>query len=310
MNNSETNDDFLATCQVGEASTFVLSRFPTKKHEKYQIAITLVYILLFLSTISLNGISVITIRRSSQLKSKTAYFVIFLQSIVDLSVGALTIPLCIYFLLLPFLQTTDCASALVVRRVVHVPPFLSMVTLSALTMERYIGVLHPYEYQIWVTKKRILSYVYGCGVLICFVLAYSFYNQQIIYIAFSMMMLGFLLFTGYVYTRIYFVLRKLIRSEKRPNCQHAINYDKKRMIERESRSVRSCFSVVICFALFLIPITLSEAIFTAGTYQHIVYVDCSLALVILNSNVNSLIFFWTKTLLRKAAVKMLKSIFS
>ena len=309
MNNSEKNDDFLARCQVGETSTFALSKFPTKKHEKYQIAITLVYILLFLSTISLNGISVITIRRSSQLKSKIAYFVIFLQSIVDLSVGALTIPLCIYFSLLPFLQTTDCASALVVTRISPVPPCLSMVTLSALTMERYIGVLHPYQYQIWVTKKRILSYVCGCGVLICFVVAYSFYDQQIIYFVFSMMF-GFLLLTGYVYTRIYFVIRKLIRSEKRPNCQSAINYDKKRMIEREGRSVRSCFSVVICFTLFLTPITLSDAIFTVGTYQHIVYFDCSLAFVILNSSVNSLIFFWTKTLLRKAAVKMLKSIVS
>ena len=303
MNNSEEKDDFLATCKL------IINKFPSKKYENYQITMISIYIMSFFSTVTLNGISVITIRRSSQLKNKIGYFVVQLQSIVDLSVGVLSIPLYIYFLLLPFLQTTDCTLSLMITQIGHLPPGLSMVTLSALTVERYIGVLHPYKYQTLVTKKRILSYVLGCGVIICFVVAYSFYNHEIINIVFSAMMFGFLFFTGYVYTRIYLVLRKLIRSEKSQVCQTVINYATKKLIRRESRSARSCFLIVICFALFLIPISLSDAIFTLGTFDYIVYVDCSLALVILNSNVNSVIFFWTKTLLRKEALKILKSIF-
>ena len=305
MNNSEEKDDFLATCKL------IINKFPSKKYENYQITMISIYIMSFFSTVTLNGISVITIRRSSQLKNKIGYFVVQLQSIVDLSVGALSIPLYIYFLLLPFLQTTDCTLSLMITQIGHLPPGLSMVTLSALTVERYIGVLHPYKYQTLVTKKRILSYVLGCGVIICFVVAYSFYNHEIINIVFSAMMFGFLFFTGYVYTRIYLVLRKLIRSEKSQVCQTVINYatKSKKLIRRESRSARSCFLIVICFALFLIPISLSDAIFTLGTFDYIVYVDCSLALVILNSNVNSVIFFWTKTLLRKEALKILKSTF-
>lgn len=310
MNNSQENGDFLTTCKAGEAHSVILTKFPSKKYENYQITMIPIYVMLFFSTVSLNGISVITIRRSSQLKNKIAYFVIQLQSIVDLSVGVVSIPLDIYFLLLPFLETTDCSLSIVITKVGYLPPGLSMVTLSALTMERYIGVLYPYNYQTSVTKKRILSYVLGCAVIICFVVAYSFYNREIINIVFSAMMFGFLLFTAYVYTRIYLVMRKLVRSEKRPACQSVVNYDRKKLIERQSRSARSCFLIVICFALFLIPIALSDAIFTVGTFDYIVYIDCSLALVILNSNVNSVIFFWTKTLLRKEAFKMLKSIFS
>ena len=51
-------------------------------YERYRIALLLVNCMLLLSTISLNGISIITIRKSSQLKSKVCYFVILLQSIV------------------------------------------------------------------------------------------------------------------------------------------------------------------------------------------------------------------------------------
>ncbi len=45
------------------------------------------YGLIFVPVVLLNGISILTILRSSQLKQKVCYFVILLQSIVDFIFG-------------------------------------------------------------------------------------------------------------------------------------------------------------------------------------------------------------------------------
>ena len=63
-------------------------------------------------------------------------------------------------------------------RLSSLPCWLSIVTLSALTIERYIGVLHPYQYRK-VTKKRILMYICGSSVAIILVVAFSSLNRQI-----------------------------------------------------------------------------------------------------------------------------------
>ena len=93
MNKSNKIFVFLKTCKVADISFVIMSDFPEDKYEGFQIALLVVNCILFFSTISLNGISIITIRRSCQLRSKVCYFVILLQSVVDLIVGAAGIPL-------------------------------------------------------------------------------------------------------------------------------------------------------------------------------------------------------------------------
>ena len=230
--------------------------------------------LLLFSTIALNGISIITIRKSSQLRSKVCYFVILLQSVVDLGVGVLGIPLFIYYLISPFLHTTNCILIIVALRTTLSTSGLSMITMSAMTIERYIGVLHPYYYETNVTKKRILIYVCASSLVLCSVVAYSFRDRTIFRIILTGSIALFLLFAGFVYTRIYLVIRKLIRSERRPAYESdgSQNVVKKQTI-RESRHARSCFLVVICFALCLLPSTLTPVLFPVENFDYIVYVN-------------------------------------
>ena len=134
-----------------------MSDFPEDKYERYRIALLVVNCILFFSTISLNAISIITIRRSSQLRNKVCYFVILLQSVVDISVGGLGIPLTIYYVISPYLDPVHCAFIIFAHRITFSSCGLSMIVLSAMTLERYMGVLHPYYYQAKVTKKRIFD---------------------------------------------------------------------------------------------------------------------------------------------------------
>ena len=148
----------------------------------------------------------ITIRKSSQLRSKICYFIILLQSIIDLSVGVLTIPLFIYYLIVPFLNTANCTLVIFAVRTLFLPMSLSISTLSAMTLERYIGVLHPFQYKTKVTKKRILIYVCGLGLSFISAISYSFRSPAIVAIYTRGWICVLFALTAFVYTRIYLVI--------------------------------------------------------------------------------------------------------
>ena len=309
MNGSEKDQTFVRACKVAEASNLILSQFPNVESRGSRIAVLVVNCVLLCSTITLNGISVITIRKSSQLKSKVCYFVILLQSVVDLAVGLMGIPLFIHYLLVPFLDNVDCILIIVGLRITQLTCALSVVTLSALTLERYIGVVHPYYYETNVTKKRILAYVCGGIVVLVLPCTYSFQNRAIARSVVMGIKVVFFVFTVFVYARIYVIIRRLVRSERRPACENNGNqHTMKKQIIRESRYARSCFIVVACFFVFLLPPSMSPILFADGSFNYNVYFNWSITLMISNSSINSVIFFWTKTLLRKEALKILKSL--
>ncbi|CAB3988236.1 Adenosine receptor A2b [Paramuricea clavata] len=101
-------------------------------------------ILIFL-TIFLNLLSMITIRKSSQLKNKMCYFVILVQSVVDFGVGILGIPSFILYLStssLP-LRIQNCLVVVVLLQSYTMVLLLSNATLAAMTVERYIVAATP-----------------------------------------------------------------------------------------------------------------------------------------------------------------------
>ena len=303
MNGSQENNVEML-CKVTGSSLVPLKEFPNNMYELNQIAILVMNGMLIFSTISLNGISVITIRKSSQLRSKICYFIILLQSIIDLSVGVLTIPLFIYYLIVPFLNTANCTLVIFAVRTLFLPMSLSISTLSAMTLERYIGVLHPFQYKTKVTKKRILIYVCGLGLSFISAISYSFRSPAIVAIYTRGWICVLFALTAFVYTRIYLVIRKLIRSEGRPAGESDGSQVRKQII-RESRRARSCFLVILCFFILLLPVVFSRLAFIVGTVDYTVYYNWSLTMFFLNSSISSVIFFWTKTLLRKEALKTL-----
>ena len=308
---SKGDNSFFTTCTFADISVASIGGFPGKGYKLAPIALLVINIILLLSTISLNGILIITIRKSSQLRSKVCYLVILLQSIFDLCVGLLTISLTFYYSLSPFLKNPNCAVIVLALRTPPLPCGLSIVTLFAMTMERYIGVLYPYQYQTKVTKKRILAYVCcSCsGFIVLTIMVCSFYERKIMTYCVRLLIPLFLAGTSFAYTRIYLVVWKLIRSETSPAGANEENQRKKKIL-RAKRHATSCFLIVLSFLVLLFPLILGLLLLTIDSFDHAVYLTWSITLVILNSTVNSLIFFWTKTLLRKEALKMLKSLCS
>ena len=101
---------------------------------KNRIAQLAFNIMLIFSTVFLNSLSVITIRKSSQLRNKICYFVILLQSTADCVVGVISIPLYVVFLAAPLLGIKNCLVIMVLIEAVFMVPSLSTGALSAMTV--------------------------------------------------------------------------------------------------------------------------------------------------------------------------------
>ena len=267
-------------------------------------------IFLVFSTTFLNLLSVITIRSSSQLRSKLCYTVILLQSAVDLAVGVVSIPLFIIYLATPLLDIQSCIAVVALIEFVILAPALSSITLTAITAERYIGVLYPYAYQARLTTGHILTYVNASSLFSLVSIILSTYVPKVLIYSVCTLFPAFFIMTAYAYTRIYLVVKRLDRSCRKPGDTGQKHNTKRRLLQ-EIKHAKSCFVVVVCFAVCLMPTALGPFLVNhlAKNVEYAAYGTWTITLHFLNSNFTSLIFFWSKKMLRKEAVSILKSIF-
>ena len=110
---------------------------------------------LIISTVLLNSISVLTIWKCSYLKAKLCYFLILTQSLVDLGVGLISLPLYIVYAAVELRGAANCVDGFVLQAVYrHIPVGTSFMTIYLLTFERYLIIVHPV-----IQKTQVLIYV-------------------------------------------------------------------------------------------------------------------------------------------------------
>ena len=307
MNLSAEQEEFGTSCQILGKTQFIITNLPSNKLLMNHIFAMALNSILIIPTILLNAIAIITILKFSQLNSKPCYFIILVQSVIDLAVGVLSLPLFLVFLASGIGKIPNCIVATLAFKSTILPVGISTITLSAMTLERYIAILHPYAYIAKVTKKRLLIYVCS-GAAMVFSLFFPSLGIKKLIVAISVMLIFF--FTVFAYTRIYVVARKLARSQNQlHDAAGEENLTRKKLFLREIKLAKSCFIAVICFCVlcflptaFLIPFYIY-----LNQFEYLAFLIWIVTLALLNSIVNSLIFFWTKTMLRKQAVKMIYS---
>ena len=304
---NESIENFLKTCNFLSKKIDVVSSFKSRTYEINRISNIVFLAVLIIPTVLLNAVAAITIWKTSQLRKKPCYFVILLQSSVDLGVGCVALPISFVALLAPFTTNVDiCAAILIVKTVSMLLSGVSIITMSALTVERYIGVLHPYSYNTLVTKRRIVMFVLVLMLLlIIVVLTLSQYATTKTHFGSGFLAI-FLIFTSFSYTRIYLVIRRLSRSEVIPHEDGSERGKKRRRVPGELKNAISSFMVVIFFFILLVPYVLIPILLPMGKMNLNVYIWWCITLMYLNSSVNSVIFFWRSKVLRKQAVKILK----
>ena len=202
--NATTGNIFIETCYILKENINVVIKFPsTSSVVLYVIAIVVIVSLVF-TTLFLNGVTVATIWNSRTLKERVSNNTILIQSTIDLATGLIVMPLAAMHLVRNLVGNTSCTTTYIGRKVGYLLYIYSMTTMSAMSFERYMGVLHPFVHRVQVTKSRVLKYIISVCCIQTLVYSVTLFNGvQITRPFFVTNMLLFLAFTAFAYTKIF-----------------------------------------------------------------------------------------------------------
>ena len=179
---------------------------------------------------------------------------------------------------------------------------ISMTTLSAMNMERYFGVVHPFVHREKVTQNRLLVYVILVSslVVIFFGLSFTFdgilrfFGVVVIFLCLSSM--------SFVYTRIYL---SMISSSRAIHLEFSQEErKKKRQFLKDLKLAKTCFLIVACSILCLLPAGIKARTSISGEFGRAVTIWAK-TFALLNPSLNSAVFFWRNRMLRSEAKKIL-----
>ncbi|XP_028413352.1 beta-2 adrenergic receptor-like [Dendronephthya gigantea] len=310
MNLSGKPDSFETKCFLLGTTSSEFQNLPSDEIPENYNAVIVINIIFIIPAIIFNAVPIITIWKSSQLRSKPCYFIVLILSVIDLAVGVLGIPLFVAVLIVSVLNGgSNCFLSSLAFKIASSLFGLSRFTFIAMTAERYIAILHPYKYTTLVTKKRLLIFVCSTSAIHIIFTAFSATFDDILVIIYSalerLLTIGSITFA---YTRICLVVRKLARSVNRPQDLASVeNRTRRKAFLQEIKRAKSCFKVVMCsFTIVLFP-SIAFRLYYQSKLKDVTIFIWIVTLGYSVSIVDSVIFFWTKTMLRKEAVKKLKT---
>lgn len=299
----------VVTCHVFGRTYWFVANFSSSKYEVNRFSAAIITGILVFPTVLLNLIPILTILKSSQLKDKICYFLILVQSVIDLGVGCIGTPLSFFQLIIPFLHYMNCYAIFTTVPLSFLFTGVSIVNLFVMSFERFIGVLYPYSYTTLLTKKRVLRVIHGGFMLVLLVVALSFRFDTIGIFVFVTVP-ALIVLTSFVFTKIYLEIKRLQRSEVRPCVNGSVEHKSKiKLFLREVKHAKSCFLVVVCFLITLAPSSFYPIFFSwhGPSLSSDAYFSWVVVFATLHSCLNSVIFFWNSSVLTKEAVKVLKA---
>ena len=117
-----TGTSFIKSCTLLKESYDVFTEFPSTSYKNAYLVLSGFTLALVVPTIVLNGTSVIAILKCSQLYSQVCFFVVLIQSAIDLAVGVLGLPLLVAVLLTNALGTqTSCVFIFLAEKLMVLP---------------------------------------------------------------------------------------------------------------------------------------------------------------------------------------------
>ena len=314
MNN--TTDPIVEMCGYSRPSTFFIIReFPSRKLVIIQTLFIVASSMLIIPTVLLNGISVLTIWKSSHLKAKVCYFLILIQSGVDLAVGIVSVPAAMAHSAIELQGVSSCVKGAILQATAFILAGISLMTIWLLTFERYLSILHPVLHRSYVTKAKVLVCACCASVLITVTgPVIGIISVQLHNVLNCTMILIILAFNTFAYIRIYFKVKNMHFSNDGigdySTEESSSNLGEKRKLLRERNLAKSCALVVLIGYFCYIPYVVCYIYFEDDPINFRVATSWSGIVLLLNSSINSLVFFWKRPMLRQEALKVLRKMSS
>ena len=309
--NSSITSNVLISCAVGRS--VLVTKFPEQSTFVNHVAACFFSVLNMLTTIILNSLTFATFWSSPKMRKSTSLFLVMILSGHDAMGGLASNSVFTIRLASEVFGTVECGIVFAQGVSTMVMTVTSLVAVTAINIERYIGVIHPMYHRSQLKKRTLFKFIMLFWTATGIALALSFIYGYIILARFTTVMCsGFILFTLFAYTRIGI---KVIASERQrqilsPSSGNDQCQTRKKHANflKEIKLAKSCFMIVICYVLCSTPVIVFMEILRKSlpdSYMIIAIAWC-VNFVLLNSSLNSVIFFWRSRELRKETICLLK----
>ena len=295
MNSSVERNSF--TCDP-----FTLNYYlpPRKVCDVRYIVYFLISAFLTISTICLNSVTVLVYWKVSQLRKKLTNLMIMVLSVTDLGVGIICLPLFTTILgKKAFMGMGSCTICVVFRYSAHVLITMSLSTLLTMSIERYLGVIHPIYHRSTLTRKRLLILFFGIWGEWLLVLCLVFVNAkfQLIVVSLQTAITAFAI--GFIYARIFYKGHIVVKKVRK-------NLAKKTILKtlRDAKSYMIFFlTFLACFVPLFVTVALANQIGSDSSIFNLAGL-----FLLMNSSANFFVFFWRNAKLRNEAWKIFSKI--
>ena len=258
-----------------------------------EISLLVVNITFLVAGTFFNTVVILSIWKSSQIRKKLCYFMIFILSCTDLLVVIVLHPLHIFYCIIWYFKgTLDYEHSNVFHFIGSILIVSSFTVLFTMTLERYIGLTRPFFHKTFLTRRRLVSFLVVCLIVLLSVELGDFILKRQ-----SM---------GHIYGVIVLSLTVLLVISM--NCKMFL-IAKPRAGNRnvKFKPYYTCALAVTCFLFCCFPVTIYYGLSTTETLNSNsddAFALWSSLIVVINSTINS-IFFWMNTVLKGEGKKLL-----
>ena len=280
------------------------------------IVLCVVKVLLCLSAIMLNSISIHAIRKTSSLQ-KTLKIMLLSLAVSDLGVGLLVYPLAIVISTLEMTSNAQNNPAYIVILTIFQVPlnlfyYATFFGVTALSVERFLAIFFHLRYQELVTYKRVVAAVISIWISCAFLSCIQFWTVPLVHnVVYVTIELACLLTTALLYYKIYQAVRRHKREIKSLQAE-SLGGDITRTTRR-FKSAIGTFYIYLAFLACYLPhnctylarLILGSS-YNLGLVGHLM--QYTLTLTWLNSSLNPLIYTWKMKPVRLAIRNTLQNI--
>ena len=264
--------------------------------------------------IFLNSVVIISLWRSSQLRKKLCYFMIFLLSCFDLAVVTITHPFVIvsttYFSSQGGINETH---RLAQKSIFFVVYGTSLIALFMLNVERFLALTCPFFHHASVTKTKLLGLQAFSTVIALGLSQLVYFNlETIVDICETVTVLSLLFLFIYSNYKV-FITAKSKRADERVAPTTAMDENRKTRI-LNLKNFSTCSLAVGCFFCCFCPYIIYAALrlhASRTSFSERQFLLFYLWSKTFNSSVNStfncVIFFWRNSILRREGMKILNA---
>ena len=308
-NNSFQGKQFSERCYLYAYEINMVAGFPSKVYYVNYVVLLILNILLTVMTIFLNSVTILAYKKSTQLQSKTSYFLIMLLSVSDLLVGLFGNTSYILVLITTIIGYPRCQIYIVFELITYYTCAESFSTLFCLNVERYLSILHPFYHRTKVTKSKLLKIIIALWFsAITLRLSYLVFGAAVDHIT-SSIIVATTFSTLYIYAAILIKVlrRQRIQESRKIEIQNAaarIGEERtgQTTAQQNTKMAKSCGIVVAMTYICYIPFAVTRSLPNNYIINFLSLWSATLALSL--SSFNSLIFFWNNPVFKREAKKL------